>query len=85
MNPNSRFSRIFFLEPGVTSNFFHCNIFQDALNLDVREFCNAMLSAAQNWLAGAMGTQLFQTNYAKFLRRYPNGLPPYVVGIPVIG
>jgi len=85
MNPNSPYSRILFLEPGTTSNVFHCNIMNSALNLDVAIFCSSMINSANGWLNNVMNTPRFQTNYDKFLRRYPNGLPPYIVGTPVIG
>jgi hypothetical protein len=85
MNPNSRYSRVLFLEPGTTTIFAHCNLVNDALNLDVRTFCTTLLDAAQSWLNSVIGTTLFATNYSKFLRRYPNGLPPYIGGTPVIG
>lgn len=85
MNPRGRYSRILFLEPGTTTSVFHCNVINDALNLDVGIFCNAMISGAQNWLNSKRSTRLFVRNYGKFLRRYPNGLPPYIVGTPVIG
>jgi|SRR5439155_2870838 len=85
MNPNSRFSRIIFLEPGTTNNFMHCNVMNNALNLDVRVFCTAVIDSADRWLNRVINTPLFQTNYDKFMRRYPNGLPPYIVGTPVIG
>jgi len=85
INPSSNYSRILFIEPGATTNVFHCNVINDALNLDVRIFCNAMLDGAELWLNNVMGTARFSANYDKFLRRYPTGLPPYIVGIPVIG
>jgi hypothetical protein len=31
------------------------------------------------------GTTKFTSNMAKFIRRYPRGLSPYIGGIPVIG
>lgn len=85
MNPSSNYSRILFIEPGTTTNVFHCNIMNDALNLDVGIFCTGMLNGAQSWLDSVRGTPRFSANYDKFVRRYPNGLSPYIVGIPVIG
>lgn len=84
-HPKSKFSRILFVEPGVTSNVFHNNILNDALNIDVRLFCNDILDGAEQWLTQAEKTPEYQQNYPRFLQRYSNGLPPYIVGIPVIG
>ncbi len=62
----------------------HCNVMNDALNLGIRKFCTDVIRAAENWLRKVESTELFKTNYNKFIRTYPQGLPPYVVGIPVI-
>jgi len=87
MNPRSSYSRILFLEPGADRRnlILHCNVLNDALNLDVKIFCNTMIEAAERWLDEVSGTELFKTNFNKFIRRYPNGFSPYIVGTPVIG
>lgn len=56
----------------------------DALNIDVRIFCNDLISGAEEWLKENENTDLYKKNYDKFMRRYPSGLPPYIVGVPVI-
>ena len=83
-HPKSSFSRILFVEPGVTTNVFHNNVLNDALNLDVRLFCNDVCDGADAWLTEAEQTAVYQANYGRFLQRYPEGLPPYIVGVPVI-
>lgn len=83
-HPKSSYSRVVFLEPSATTNVFHRNILNDALNLDVRLFCLDMLDGAKKWLQEHEGTELYEKNYSKFLKRYPNGLAPYIVGTPVI-
>ncbi len=85
MNPRSNYSRVLFLEPGTTTNILHCNVLMDALNLDLGIFCTAMLDGADRWLGQASGMPQFLHNYDRFVRRYPNGLSPYIVGTPVIG
>jgi hypothetical protein len=60
------------------------NIMGDALNIDVRLFCLEMVVSARQWLAGVAGTEPYETNLNAFVRRYPNGLPPYIGGVPVI-
>lgn len=80
----SSYKRIIFLEPAATNNVFHCNILNDALNLDVRIFCTDMVNGVENWLQRNEHTPLYQTNYNRFIRRYPDGLNPYIIGIPVI-
>jgi hypothetical protein len=84
-HPQGTYSRILFVEPSATTNIFHCNILNDALNIDVRIFCNYIVSGALDWLRQYETTELYERNYGKFMRRYPRGLSPYIVGVPVIG
>lgn len=84
-NPRSTYSRILFVEPSATTNIFHNNILNAALNIDVRIFCNDIVSGALTWLQQNQNSQNYIQNYGKFMQRYPNGLAPYLVGVPVIG
>jgi len=79
------FSRVLFVEPDASGNVFHNNVLNDALNLDVRIFCRDVTDSARTWLTTAEGTEPFATNFERFIRRHPNGLAPYIVGVPVIG
>jgi hypothetical protein len=83
-HPKSRYARILFVEPGATTNVFHINVLNDALNIDVTIFCRDILASARGWLTKAQTTASYQQNYARFMARYPEGLPPYIVGVPVI-
>jgi len=83
-NLRGGYSRILFIEPGATTSILHCNVMDNALNIDVRIFCNAMIAGALRWLNSVGGTPRFTRNYGRFVRRYPSGLAPYIVGIPVI-
>jgi hypothetical protein len=60
------------------------NILNDALNIDVRLFCTEMVDSARRWLIGVVATEPYETNLNAFVRRYPNGLAPYIGGMPVI-
>ena len=82
-NKNSRFSRIIFVEPN-PSFFMHNNIINGALNIDINVFCNSILEAVEKWIPEQHNNDLFLKNYELLIRRYPNGLPPFIVGIPVI-
>jgi hypothetical protein len=83
-HPKGGYARIIFVEPGASGNVFHMNVMNDALNIDVRLFCQDIVTAATAWQASVVGTEPYETNVRKFVTRYPNGLPPYIVGIPVI-
>ena len=62
----------------------HCNILNDALNLDLNIFCRDVIMGVEQWLQNYEGTNRYNENYSRFMRRYPEGLAPYIVGIPVI-
>lgn len=83
-HPKSTYSRVLFVEPTATTSVFHNNVINDALNIDVRIFCNDIVEAAKEWLQKVEKTDLYEENYNKFMKRYPNGLAPYIVGVPVI-
>ena len=72
------YSRILFLEPG--RGVMHNVVINDALNIDVRIFCNDMAEAVEAWLAQATTLPHFAGNLSQFVTRYPNGLPPYIIG-----
>ncbi len=83
-HPKSRYSRIIFVEPGATKSSFHMNVIDDVLNIDVYKFCMEMVDSAFIWRTSKMGTEPYETNVQRFVTRYPNGLAPYIVGLPVI-
>ncbi|KKT35303.1 MAG: hypothetical protein UW24_C0011G0006 [Parcubacteria group bacterium GW2011_GWA2_44_12] len=80
----SNYKRVLFVEPSATTNVFHNNRINGALNIDVRIFCKDLIDGAKKWLEENENTDLYKQNFDKFMRRYPNGLPPYIVGVPVI-
>lgn len=82
-HPNSSYSRVLFIEPN-SRIVGHCNVINDALNLDVGIFCRDMIEAGRSWLKVVESSALYAQNYSRFMHRYPNGLPPYISGIPVI-
>jgi hypothetical protein len=77
------YARILFIEPGF-GPIAHNNVFNDVLNLDVRLFCQDMIDGTLKWLSLVEGTEPYETNLKQAVQRHPNGLPPYIVGVPVI-
>lgn len=84
-HPKSPFSRIIFIEPGATSNVVHYGRLNDALCIDLNLFCREMIAGARLWLAQVDQDANYARNYESFARRYPEGLAPYIVGVPVVG
>ncbi|WIO73601.1 hypothetical protein QP938_09880 [Porticoccaceae bacterium LTM1] len=78
------YSKIIFLEPN-PNIYMHKNIFNDALNLDLKEFCSDIVSSVREWLLTMNENGNYKRNYEHFMRRHEKGLAPYVVGVPVIG
>src|SRR5207244_2499999 len=84
-HPGGRYSRIIFVEPGAAPGLLmHNNVLNDALNLDVGRFCRDVCEGALAWRAEAQSTPQYERNLKAFVSRHDNGLPPYIVGVPVI-
>lgn len=78
------FSRVLFIEPGATTNFFHLGVQDDALHIDVTRFVADVVSGALTWLDAVEDSAVYQRNYSESMQRYPEGLAPYIGGVPVI-
>lgn len=81
----SNYSRLIFVQPEAAKNFYlHNNRLDDALNLDIPTFCKDVVDSAFSWRTAVEHTETYKRNIEKFVRVHPNGLPPYIVGMPVI-
>lgn len=80
----STYERVIFVEPNITGNVFHKNILNNALNIDVRIFCEDILQGVETWLEENENGDNYKKNYNKYMKRHPNGLAPFIVGTPVI-
>ena len=83
-HPRMGYSGVLFVEPGATTNIFHNNIMNNALNIDVKVFVGDLIAGALTWLQQVRSSANYQRNYPLFMQRYPNGFTPYIVGLPVI-
>ena len=83
-HPRGNFTRIVFVEPGAISGMFHMNVMNDALNIDVGRFCAEMVESARRWLSRVEGCEPYESNIIHFVQRYPDGLAPYFINVPVI-
>lgn len=85
-HPSGGYDRIFFVEPSTSPGvLMHLNVFDNCLNIDVRVFCNDIVDGAERWLDEVETSERYQNNYYHYMKRHPNGLLPYVSGVPVIG
>lgn len=83
-HPKMQYSRIIFVEPDNHGIIMHNNVMNDALNIDVGRFCEDVISGCEDWLAFVASDPTVQKNMASSMQRYPQGLAPYIMGIPVI-
>lgn len=80
----AQYAALIFTLPDGNGNVFHNNILNDALNLDLRIFCSDVLNVAEGWWQSARDTEPVATNAEALLQLRPQGLPPYIVGVPVL-
>ena len=78
------YSRVLFTIPNAQNNVFHNNVLNDALNLDVTIFCQDVIGAAINWYRVNAKNPHVVANLPSLVRMRPQGLAPYMVGIPLI-
>ena len=80
------YSKILFADPNSASDIImHNNILNDALNVDIRQFCQDIVEGVRAWLEDIVSDEFFNANYKHFLQRYEGGLPPYISGVDVYG
>jgi len=79
-----QYSRVLFTVPNTQRNVFHNNIINDALNLDVIQFCRDVTEAAKHWYVAKHGDPNVIANLPNLVRYRPSGLSPYMVGMPLI-
>lgn len=86
--PHKTNTRVLFIEPGNSNRFHKLRMGgndEEAIVIDIQYFCSDITNAARKWWRASQGKEPLETNYQKFIQRYPNGITPYIVGVPVIG
>jgi hypothetical protein len=54
------------------------------LYLDIVKFCRQIVEAAQLWAIANKDDQNVRANFENLVRSRPEGLPPFIVGVPLI-
>ncbi len=83
-HPKMQYARVLFTLPDASGNVYHRNVINDALNLDVVTFCRDMIRAAERWYAAKQGDPSVVANMPRLVQFHARGLPPYMVGMPLI-
>lgn len=81
---HSNYSRVIFIEPPEDELTPHLNLVGEALNVDLRIFCNDIIRSIREWLDRVENTRAYEINYDKFMRWYAQGLPQHGIDRPVI-
>jgi hypothetical protein len=55
-----------------------------AAMFDLVTFCSEMIAAAKRWYEDHQASALVEVNMQNLIRYCPDGLPPFVSGIPVV-
>lgn len=63
----------------------HCNQMNDAIQFDIASLCDDMVESLNEWRFDMQSNPVVQNNMNELLHFHPNGLEPYISGIPVIG
>jgi hypothetical protein len=83
------YDRVLFIEPKAACRL-HINVKRVkakgdvAIMIHVEDLIEAILGAAEHWVASSRGTEPFESNHKRFMHRHPNGFLPFVSGVPVI-
>jgi hypothetical protein len=80
-----QYGRVLFTVPNRQGNVFHRNVINDALNLDAVTFCNDMVQCVARWYAAKKTDPNVLANLPRLVQLRPQGLAPYMVGMPLIG
>jgi hypothetical protein len=80
------YRHIMFIEPGHPNYSIHyCVVRSEALLIQLDEFVREVLQGCELWLSHVEGTESFERNYTCYAKLRPEGLAPYVVGVPIVG
>lgn len=83
-HPQMQYAVILFTLPNPQQNVFHQNIINDALNLDLPTFCRDIAQCVARWYAAKQNDANVRANLPRLVQFRPNGMAPYMVGMPLI-
>lgn len=79
-----QYKRIFFsLRPN--GQFFHKNVLDEALNLDLMWFCKDVVESAEEWFFQKKADYCVQANLTNLVQFHPHGVLPYLPDVPAVG
>lgn len=84
-HPRLAFERVIFVEPRAGHAFFHNNVMNGALNIDIGRFVHDVTEVALAWWDASALEANVARNWANTMKLHENGIAPYIVGMAVIG
>lgn len=82
--PQSQYARVVFTLPNAMQALVHNVSVDDVLSLDALTFCRDMIQAALSWYAANQNKAEVIANLPRLVQYRSEGLPGYIVGIPII-
>lgn len=89
-HPKEQYDRVVFMLPDARVYMHECisrnngGVTESALQLDLKTFCNHMVSAVGRWLDAKQGEPVVRDNLSNLVRLRPGGIAPHFVGMAVI-
>jgi hypothetical protein len=88
-HPGMQYDRIIFTLPDPRGNIFSGNVFggggnPPTLNLDAEAFCRDVIAAVRAWFAAKQADANVVANLPNLVQFRPNGMAPFIGGVPVI-
>jgi hypothetical protein len=83
MRKGRQFGRVLFSVRD-TSGLFDSNRLDDAVQFDTTTFCNVIAEAVREWFQAAQDDPIVVQNLPNLVKYRPQGLAPYMTGIPLI-
>lgn len=77
------YKRVIFVAPG-PARFLGAGEIDDALVLDIWEFTGEVTDGVRRWEKDVKNNPTVAANAQRLVRWHPDGLAPYVVGIPIL-
>ena len=80
--------RVIFVYPNDRLTVDNCRFMmgdKEAIAVDLKKFCNNMISSVRIWEKSMHNNLIFIKNYKNLITIHPEGISPYIVGFPIIG
>lgn len=77
-------SRVMFAADPHGNTFHNCEM-DGALVINLPTFCDDVIAAVRLWQNEKANDPTYQQNMSRLIRWHPNGLPPFFIGVPVLG